>query len=218
MGAFITSFAVSELNSGIPGGRNPQTYSMTCALPASTPGSANNNQNPTPSSVPTQPVTYFFDATLRVEQVQEAVGTKHPVQVGPAIIDHVYLLPARVTLDVAMSDSMQSFLAGQYSGAGSRSVNAWQTFKAIQAARVPVALATRLQAYQNLWLLDVRATEDRSTSRSLRCMLRFEQIIGAQVGQSNISNRPNATGVTSEGSKGVIPPPPNLAGLTMGSP
>jgi hypothetical protein len=162
----------------------------------------------TPST--TMPTTYFFDATLRVEHVQEAVGTKHPVQVGPAVVDHIYLLPARVTLDVAISDSMQSFASGQYTGAGSRSISAYQTFKQIQAARVPIALSTRLANYSNMWLADVRGVEDSTSSRSFRGTLRFEQIISAQVSTATVSALPNTTDTTNEGTKGVESAPTDL--------
>ena len=185
-----------------------QTYSITCTLPANTPSSANPNQNTT--ATPGQPTTYFFDATLRVEHVQEAVGTKHPVQVGPAIVDHIYLMPARVTLEVAMSDAMQSFQSGQYSGGTSRSVVAYQTFKQIQAARVPIALNTRLTGYANMWLVDVRGVEDSATSRGFRGTLRFEQIISAQVASATVSSRPATTDTTNEGTKGVQPVPADL--------
>lgn len=183
------------------GARATQTYSMTCTLPG-----------PVDAENPPKPITFFFDATLRAEHAQEAVGTRHPVQVGPAVVDHVYLLPARVTLDVAISDSMQSFLAGQYSGGSSRSVSAYQTFKQVQAARVPIALSTRLDTYANMWLVDVRAVEDRTTSRSFRGMLRFEQIISAQIAAAVVSERPDATATTNEGTKGATIPAAAILG------
>ena len=217
LGAIGTINVISAVADGFRppnwGAQAVQTYSMTCTLPPDSPAAANQNQNPTVISStpqPPQPMTFFFDAVLRVEHVQEAVGTRHPVQVGPAVVDHIYLNPARVVLDVAISDSMQSYLSGQYSGDASRSVNAYQTFKSIQAARVPISLATRLDSYENMWLADVRGTEDSTTSRSFRGTLHFEQIISAQVSSATVSSRPNASNTTNEGVKGVKPVPTEL--------
>lgn len=189
---------------------NPQ-YAMICTLPPSTPASANNNQNASSATAAeAEPTTFFFDVVQRVEHVQQAVGTKHPVQVGPAIVDHIYLLPARVVLDVVITDSVQSFQAGQYSGGSSKSVNAYQTFKAVQAARVPITLVTRLFTYVNMWLEDVRGAETYETSRSFRGTLVFEQIISAQVSTVSVSNRNATTGATNEGVKGAQPVPTEL--------
>jgi hypothetical protein len=153
--------------------------------------------------------TYYFDATLRVDHVQEAIGTEHPVQVGSAVIDHVYLRPARVTLEVAISDALQSYENGQYSG-NSRSVAAYQKFKEIQAARVPITLATRLDSYENMWLEFVRGTETRETFGAFRGVLSFKQIISATVAEQDVSSRPNTTNSTNEGTKGPETVPPEI--------
>jgi hypothetical protein len=163
------------------------------------------------------PTTFWPDAVFRVEHVQEAIGTKHPVQVGPAIVDHVYLGPARVMWEIGFSDSLQSYQAGQFSSASSRSVSAYQTLKQIQAARVPIAVSTRLASYQNMWLADVRAVEDSRTTTSARITLYFEQILSAQVNASPaVSARPQTTNTTNLGT--VSPQPPNIPNLPVLSP
>jgi hypothetical protein len=188
----------------------PQLWSMTFTMPGLPATSVSSTDLTTPDAsgvgATTQPATsqtttYFFDAMLRAEHEQEAVGTKHPVQVGPAIVDHVYLNPARVTLEIAMSDAMDSFQSGQYSGAMSKSVAAFQAFDNLQASRAPITLATRLKQYQNMWLRLVRATDTNLTSHALKAVLYFEQIISATVVQTTTSSRPNQTGATNEGTK-----------------
>jgi hypothetical protein len=191
----------------------PQLYSMTCTLPAPTPSTgSNNNQSATTNPQTQSPTTYYFDATLRVEHTQELVCTEHPVQVGPAIVDHAYLRPARVVLEVGMSDAMQSFSSSQYTGGKSKSVSAYQTFKQIQSARVPITLSTRLDTYQNMVLEDVRGTEDSRTFRGFRGSLHFRQIISASVSQTTVSVRPDQTDSTNEGTKGVLPVDPTTSG------
>jgi hypothetical protein len=195
-------------------GFQPQEYSLTCTLPANTGapgsnGSLGSTLSTATSAAPSLgPTTYFFDAVLRAEHSQEAIGTRHPVQIGPAIIDHIYLQPARVILEVAMSDAMDSFVSGQYSSTPSKSVSAYQIFKQIQAARVPIILSTRLDTYQNMWIADVRGTEDPRTKQGFRGMLYFEQIISATVAVTNTSARPDQTDSTNEGTKSTSPATP----------
>ena len=210
-------------------GAQPQLYSMTCTLPGEPTttvssssvetlqgeqvgGTSASEGAVTEQGTAAQITTYYFDATLRADHAQEAVGTEHPVQVGSAIIDHIYLRPMRVTLEVAISDALQSYQSGQYGGS-SRSVAAYQAFLKVQAARVPITLATRLNSYQNMWLETVRATETAATFSSFRGVLSFRQIISAQVAQSAISMRPDTTNTTSEGTKGPETIPPDVSNL-----
>ena len=127
--------------------------------------------------------------------------TEHPVQVGPALVDHMYLRPALVTLDIGMSDAMQSYTPGQYSGGKSKSVSAYQTFLQIQSSRAPIVLATRQLTYQNMQIVDIRASETQQTVAGLRCLIYMRQIISATVSQTTVSTRPNSTDSTNEGTK-----------------
>jgi hypothetical protein len=201
--ATISQIALSSIAAYRPPnwGQQQQVYSITCTLPPSSPNGSGNNPNASASSTPQMPTTFFFDATLRVHHKQPARFTSHPVQVGPAIVDHIYLEPYELALDIGISDSMQSYQAGQYSGGSSRSVSAYQTFLAISAARVPITVSTRLNTVQNMGLELVDAYEDNRTFRCLRGTLYFKQIISAQVNTSPTSNRPNATNTTNEGTK-----------------
>jgi hypothetical protein len=178
---------------------------MTCALPAQAGGNKNASTDPTLQQLLNgQPTLFFFDAVMRAEHNQELVCTEHPVQVGPAIVDHAYLRPARVVLEVGMSDAMDVYQHGQYTSNASKSISAYQTFKQIQAARVPITLATRLDSYQNMVLEDVRASDDLRTSHALRGTLYFRQIISAQISTATVSARPDQTGATNEGTKAPV--------------
>jgi hypothetical protein len=199
-------------------GQQAPVYSLTCTLPASSPNASSNNQNATNTGGTQSPTTFFFDAMFRAEHVQEAIGTRHPVQVGPAIVDHIYLNPSRVVLEVGYSDSMQSYQSGQYSSSTSRSVAAYQTLKQIQAARVPITLSTRLTSYTNMWLADVRAVEDNRTKASARISLYFEQIISAQVNNTPTSTRPSTTNTTNEGTKSPTSVPTSISSEIAGDP
>jgi hypothetical protein len=214
----VSGFTVTPAPANSPSGRRlyspPQfgsgksNYSMTCTLPAN-PGFSDEPESgtgtPDLAAMPS-PTTYFFQLVGRVEHIQEQTITKHPVQIGPAIVDHAYNQPARVVMEVVASDCAATLVAGQYSSKPSQSVSMYQTFKQIQAARVPITLATRLDQYQNMALTDVRATEDSRSTFGFRGVLYFEQIVLATVsGAPAASDRPNQTGSTPEGTKGSSP-------------
>jgi|SRR5580700_56807 hypothetical protein len=185
-------------------GSGKSNYSLTCTLPANNQANSNNNANNPSTPSQGSPTTYFFQLVGRVEHVQEQTITKHPVQIGPAIVDHAYNQPARVVMEVVASDCVASLVAGQYASNPSLSVSMYQTFKQIQAARVPVAVSTRLDQYPNMAITDVRATEDSRTLFGFRGTLYFEQIISVTVNQTT-SARPNQTDSTAEGTKGAQP-------------
>jgi hypothetical protein len=213
VGAFSTTLNVT-LSTLLAGAWRPpqwggQTllYSLTCTLPSAQPSGSGNPGALQAQATAQSPTTYFFDAVLGAEHTQELVCTEHPVQVGPAVVDHAYLRPARVVLEVAMSDAMASFKAGQYSSNASKSVSAYQTFLQIQAARTPIVLATRLFSYQNMVIEDVRASDDNRTLRGFRGTLHLRQIISASVSTTSVSVRPNTTDTTNEGTKAPTSPP-----------
>jgi hypothetical protein len=165
---------------------------------------------------PTGNVTiYTFDASLRVEHHQQLAITRHPVQVstqtgapGGSISDHAYLQPASVTFEIGMSDAMDRFQSGDYSGGSSKSVNAYQAFLAVQARRLPLVVATRLNVYNNMLISDLRPVEDKGTRFALRAMLVFEQIIMGLVSVAAVSAEPQITDTTPGGTKQPEPVTP----------
>lgn len=195
----------------------PQQYSITVTLPAATvssSGSVNGVTTPGSASSTTSPgssTSYYFDAVMLAEHMQEAVMTPHPVQVGPALVDHMYLQPAEVILRVKMSDAMQSFVNGQYSSVPSKSVSAYQQFLQIQASRAPIVLATKLNTYQNMGIISLRPQDNWQTVRGFNGIIRFKQIISAQVNSQALSSRSNTTNTTNSGS--LSPGPPSISTL-----
>jgi len=149
------------------------------------------------------PVVYFFDAVLRAEHYQEMVITRHPVQVssdnsapGGSISDHAYLMPARVTLEVGMSDVLDRYNPSDYSSDPSKSVSAYGTFLAIQARRNPLVLITRLNMYSNMLIQTLRPVEDYKTRFGLRLTIVLEQILMGQLAVAPVSAEPQITDQT----------------------
>lgn len=150
-----------------------------------------------------KPTTYFFDAVFRVDHAQEGRATEHPVQGGTSgalggsvasggsIVDHFYLLPARVALEIGMSDAMDSFQDGQWSSGPTKSISAYQTLKYLQALRVPMTVTTRLETYDNMVIEAIRVPDDVRTLHGLRALVVFRQIISAALSITSESMRPN---------------------------
>lgn len=163
-----------------------------------------------------QTTTYFFDAILRAEHDQELVHTEHPIQNGAAIVDHCYMKPARVTLEIGVSDCMARYAAGQFTSSGSKSISAYQTLLDIQSKRVPLTLSTRLNQYENMVIERIAAFENKETKFSLRASVTFAQIIMAELATTMVpaSARPDATDLTNEGTKQPLPPDPTVQNST----
>lgn len=188
----------------------PQLTSISVNLPASpatqvTSAITDGNGNPigngttTTQLATTTPTTYFFDAILRIDHYQELRATDHPVQGGASITDHAYLMPARVSLEIGMSDAMDSYQSGQWTGSSSKSINAYQTLLMLQSLRIPVTVTTRLNTYTNMVIENVRSGDDVRTLHALNATVQFRQIFVGTVTTTTQSARPNQTGISSPG-------------------
>jgi hypothetical protein len=160
------------------------------------------------SLVATNPTTnaltqYVFDNIPRVLHEQSGVVTLNPVQDGAPIGDHFYVIPARLTVEILMSDSMQSYTFGQFSDGVARSVSCWQTLKALQAAKAFITISSRLDTYDNMLITDRRGEETVDTAHAGRFTVTFTQVILATVTLTNApttdSTRPQATAQTQAG-------------------
>lgn len=125
--------------------------------------------------------TYFFDAVMRLEHIGTNRITEHPIQSGANIADHAFSLPKHLTLEIGMSDVMDTFVSGQFSDGPSKSISAYQTLEALRKTRLPLTVATRLETYQNMLIEQIVAPDDFKTKHGLKCIVSLKQIITAQV-------------------------------------
>lgn len=205
--------------------RPPNWSNQTAALfsiTATLPNSASNNSNVSDLSSDelvadkaSSPTTYIFDAVLRSDHYQELRRTEHPVQSGASIIDHAYLLPGRLILEIGMSDAMDSYVAGQWTSASTKSVSAYQTLELLQSLRIPLKVATKLRTYENMLIDVIQAQDSYRTRTSLRATVSFGEIkVGnVSVTSNSVSARPNSTGSTNQGTANPETLSPQLQGL-----
>jgi hypothetical protein len=187
----ITQVPVQGQNNGMLK-LTADNYTPGSAVVATGPGSGTGGV-PTFSGSGSTQTTYVFDAVLELEHEQRLEKTHHPVQTGADISSHAYLMPARLVMFVGMSDAMDAYSNGQnnansadnaspstvtpFTGASSsKSVNAYQTMIALQAARQPLTVTTRLRTYTNMMVVGVSPHEDHKTITGLRMRVEFEQI------------------------------------------
>jgi hypothetical protein len=159
---------------------------------------------------------YFLDAIFKIEHTTALTITQHPVETGASISDYAYLNPAQVSLDIGMTDVAQDIIPGQFDGGAafpSRSVNAYQLLKQLQAMRMPVQLVTRLNTYNNMLVANIVATEDKTTTEALRATITMQEILIASVTAVKISSRPQTTDSTNKGT--VQPTVQNASALYL---
>lgn len=167
-------------------------------------------------TLPSGQTLYAFDAELQVEHQQELRRTEHPVQTGANISDHAYLVPARLVMEIGMSDAMDSyFRPSTWQGSKSKSVSAYQTMLALQFSRIPLSITTRLRTYQNMVIESLTPQDTFKTTAGLKMRVEFGQIFMASVSQTAVSARSQDTNTTNLGA--VNPQPPTAAQQSQNS-
>jgi hypothetical protein len=148
-------------------------------------------------------IVYVFDAVLRSDQEEGIRMTEFPIQTGGNISDNAYLVQSRVTLEIGMSDAMDAYTAGQWSGSSSsKSVNAYQTLAALKDSRQFVTLATRVKIYPQMLIERITMSDSNATYHALKASITFRQVFVASVNIGGIIpvSTQGAAGTTTTGS------------------
>lgn len=150
---------------------------------------------------------YVFDAVILEEHQQRVETTDHPVQTGASFSDHAYVVPARLVLDIGMSDAMQPYFnPSTWQGSTSKSVSAYQTMLAMLFARVPLTVTTRLRTYTSMVVESLTPQESARTFSGLRMRVEFKQIFMATIVSTATSARPQDSSTTNLGQLSAAPP------------
>ncbi|MDF2636577.1 MAG: hypothetical protein K0R78_3451 [Pelosinus sp.] len=142
---------------------------------------------------------FFFDAILRVEHTTTLKSTEHPVQTGANIVDHAYVEPAIIVMEIGMSDAMASMVKNQFTVGDSRSVSAYRTLLELQRSRLPFRVHTRLNLYENMLIEEISAADDAKTQHSGRFTVTLKEIFVVEVSTTTVSAREHSTGQTNRG-------------------
>lgn len=142
---------------------------------------------------------YVFDAVWRANHKHKLNLTEKPVQTGFNISDNAIQQQPVIMLEIGMSDTMDSFESGMWTGNKSKSISAFLTMEKLMINRVLITLNTRLKSYNNVMLYDIEALETAETQFGLRLLLTFKQLFISTVASQILSARPQATGSTQLG-------------------
>lgn len=150
---------------------------------------------------------FFFDAVFRTNHESHLRITSHPVQGGANISDHCFMEPARITMEIGMSDANPSVVFGQFlGGSGSKSQAAFDELRKMQSSRQPVDVYTRLASYTNMLIEGLSFPDDVKSYTGLRASVTLQQIVVVDVPIVKVSARPAATGATAGGTPVPIKP------------
>jgi hypothetical protein len=200
------SAATNNASVGQVGGSDSQLPTDTTPVFGGSPVAGGFNLKVNAGTHPGTPDTiYVFDAVIRTEHQRRITKTQQPTQSGANVTDHAIIEPGRVELEIGMSDAMDSFTPGQWSGDHSKSVNAYLTLKTIAAARQPLTVTTRLDSYTNMVLTGISAADTVETRFGLKASLVFEELFTGTISSQQVSARSDLTGSTNLGTKSPLP-------------
>lgn len=136
---------------------------------------------------------YFFDGFMSVSHERKLTITQNPVETGAAIVDHAYVNPSSVTMQIMMSDVHQSIIPGQFSDLTFRHTSAWSVLKQIQESRIPVDVFTKLGYYKNMLIEEISADDTKETFRALSATVKLTEIPVARIKTVKISKASQTT-------------------------
>lgn len=147
---------------------------------------------------------WYFDAVIQLDHMESQRITQHPVQTGANITDHSYANPAQLTLEIGMSDVVQSYIPSQWGSDSSeptKSVMAYQTIVNWKKYGTPLRITTRLMEYYPMVVSYVTTGDNAFTQYGLKTSVTFQQIFTASIAVKPDSERPQTTDKTSSGTK-----------------
>lgn len=112
-----------------------------------------------------------LDVVLSEDHTAEIEITSNPIENGSEVNDHAYIMPKKVTLEIA----------------DSKGALAYKALVAFQETRVPFTLVTGLDVYTNMLVKRINPKRDRKSSQIFTGSIDLQEVI--------IVNTAYATGV-----------------------
>ncbi len=146
-----------------------------------------------------------FDATIVAAHDGTATITKHPVESGANVTDHIRREPETLNLEVIVSDTPLIFVASinarpSVPGGNpvTRAVDAYEFIKRIKDQGKTVTVSTRLRDYPSMAIASVGVTQDKDTGNIVRFRIGLEEITIAETGTKPIPEPVNASRTPSD--------------------
>lgn len=125
-----------------------------------------------------------FDATFQEAHISELEVTDNPVETGVVVSDHAFMKPQKLLISAGVSDVILTQRgADQFASGDSRSQQAFQLLKQLQASAEPFDVQTGLALYHNMLCTAIRTSQDKDTANVFvfEAELREVLIVGTQV-------------------------------------
>jgi hypothetical protein len=102
-----------------------------------------------------------INCVITERHTSEIEITEIPIEDGARITDHAFVLPKKVTLDIANENATAAYNA----------------LVAFQESRVPFTIVTGLFIYTNMLIKSLNADRDKTFSSVLRCSCDLQEIL-----------------------------------------
>ena len=112
---------------------------------------------------------------------------------GQGVGDAIKVYNSLQNMDYSNFGDISAKPGGVTQAGNGRSAKAWEALKAMQLARAPITVETRLQTYSNMLIEELSAPDDYMTLNALKCTVRLREIIFAGVAETKVSARAAAT-------------------------
>ncbi len=135
-----------------------------------------------------------FDTVIRESHSSRSQLSRHPVELGLAVTDNIVTLPKELTIEgMVTSISSNEFFDWGLTGTASRIAGSlittpylskpkttWEALLLLQKQGTRVDVQTNLFLYENMVLVSIATTQERSSSGHLRFAARLEEVIIAE--------------------------------------
>ena len=138
---------------------------------------------------------YYFDAVFKTDHVISRTITDNPVQDMTYAPKFSYQQPAKISLEIGMSDVMSSIVLAPKPGEDwgtsqsqpPKSVSAYQQLVDWQEEGELLTIGTRLTNYKNMVIESIQAPDDYKTQFGLKCFVSLQQLLLAETVKTKVS-------------------------------
>lgn len=113
-----------------------------------------------------------IDCTVFEQGTDNYTATRHPVEQGASITDHVYREPAQLVMEIGFSNS-----SSQANGSESYVVDTYNDLLAMQADRSLLKVVTGKRTYENMIITSLGVKTDQETETTLLCNVTMTELI-----------------------------------------
>lgn len=118
-----------------------------------------------------------LDASVEEAHEVTATITKHPIEFGANISDHMIIEPRSFVLKGRISNApLRTYSGDVLTGATNRAAQAWTELQSLMFEKSSVTIDTGLKQYENLVLESLRSAQDWKTSGVLDFEAVFREI------------------------------------------